>query len=89
MYPRPGRFDLVLHVLRDSLIPAAEKQPGYSGMVILNNREANRIVAITMWESEAELLASTNLPYFQEQMSYMIVHLLRPPEFENYEFEAM
>jgi hypothetical protein len=56
---------------------------------ILKNREANRITAITMWRSEADLLASTQDEYFQDQLSRMIIHLTRPPQFDTHELDVV
>jgi heme-degrading monooxygenase HmoA len=58
VYPRSDRFDHVLQLMRDSVAPAAQQEPGFSGMLIMNDRQAGRVVGITLWESEADKLAS-------------------------------
>jgi quinol monooxygenase YgiN len=89
LYPRSDRFDHVLQLLRDTITPAAEKEPGFNGMLIMNNRQAGKIVAITLWESEAQILASEKGEYLQDQVSRVITHLRRPPEFEINEIEVL
>ena len=89
LYPRSNRLDHVLHLLRDTVTPAAEKEPGFMGMLIMNNRQAGKVVAITLWESEAEMLASAEGEYQHDQVSRIITHLRRPPEFEDYEMEVL
>jgi quinol monooxygenase YgiN len=89
VYPRSDRFDLVLHLLRDTVTPAAEKEPGFMGMLIMSNRQAGKIVGITLWESESDMLASTEGEYLQDQVSRVIAHLRGPPEFEDYEIEVL
>ncbi len=89
LYPRPGSFDYVLQLLRDTVTPAAQQEPGFNGMLILNDRKAGKVVGITLWDSEAKMLASAKTEYMQEQISRIITHLRRPPEFEDYEIEVL
>ena len=89
LYPRPGEFDYVLRLLRDTVALAAQRDPGFSGMLLMNDRKAGRIVGITLWESEADMRASAEGEYLQEQVSRVITHLRRPPEFEHYEIEVL
>ena len=89
LYPRSDRFDHVLHLLHDTVAPAAQREPGCSGMLVLNDRKAGKIVGITLWESEADMRASWTSEYLQDQVSRVITHLRRPPEFEEYEIEVL
>lgn len=68
LYPDPDRFDFVLQLLHDTVAPAAERVPGFSSMLIMNNRRTNKIVAITLWESETDMRASETSEYLQEQV---------------------
>ncbi|HEX2742045.1 MAG TPA: antibiotic biosynthesis monooxygenase [Rubrobacter sp.] len=89
LYPRPGEFDYVLRLLRDTVALAAQREPGFSGMLIMNDRQASKVVGITLWESKADMLASAEGEYLQEQVSRIITHLKKPPEFEDYELDLM
>ena len=89
LYPRSGQFDRVLQVLREAVVPAARQQPGYDGMILLENRQAGKIVTITMWESRVEMLASQRGEYVQEQVSRLITLLSKPPEIEDYGIEVL
>jgi len=89
LYPRSDRFDYVLQLMRDSVAPAAQREAGFTGMLIMNNRQAGTIVGITLWESEADMRASAKGEYLQEQVSRVITYLRRPPEFEDYEIEVL
>jgi len=79
----------VLRLLREIVVPAAQKEPGFRGMLVLNDRKAGKIVGITMWESEADMVASETGEYLQDQVSRVIAYLKRPPEFEDYEIEVL
>ncbi len=89
LYPHPDRFDHVLRVLHDTVFLAARREQGFDGMLIMNNRHAGTVVSITLWESEADMRASEASEYLQDQVSRVITHLRRPPEFEHYEVEVL
>ena len=89
LHPRPGAFDHVLQLVRDTVNPAAQKEPGFGGMLVMNNRQAGKVIGVTLWESEADMVASERGEYLQEQISRVIAHLKRPPEFEDYEVEIL
>lgn len=89
LYPRSGNFDHVLRLLRDTVTPAAQKEPGFSGMLVMHNRQAGKVVGITLWESEDDMLASEASEYLQDQVSRLITYLRRPPEFEYYGMEML
>jgi hypothetical protein len=58
-------------------------------MLVMNDRKSGNVVGITLWESEAEMLASAEGEYLQEQRSRIIAHVRRPPEFEGYEIKVL
>jgi quinol monooxygenase YgiN len=89
LYPHADHFDHVLQLLHDTVALAAQREPGFSGILIMNNRQAGKIVGITLWESEADMRASWTSEYLQEQVSRVITYLRRPPEFEVYEMEIL
>jgi heme-degrading monooxygenase HmoA len=57
----PDRVDAVTRVMQDELIPRYQDQDGYEGFVLLANREAGRVLGVSFWETESDLLASDNL----------------------------
>ena len=85
LYPRAENFDRVLATLREVVVPAAERQPGFAGFVVMGNREQLKIVGLTLWSTEADMLASEEGEYLQEQISKVLPLLRRPPEFEPFE----
>ncbi len=89
LYTYPRDFAHVLQVIRDTVFPAAQRKPGFLGMLIMSNHQASKAIGITLWESEAAMLASEDEEYLQEQVSRVMPSLRRPPEFENYEIEML
>jgi len=70
-------------------MPAAQRQPGFNTFVVMGNRDEGKMVGISLWETEEDMLASESSECQQDQVSRIITLLRRPPEFEAYEVVAM
>jgi len=55
---QPGKVDELLHFLRDNVVPAAQTQQGFKGLLLLTNDNTNKGIAIGLWETEADMVAS-------------------------------
>ena len=89
LYTYSKDFGHVVQTLRDTVFPAAQRNRGFFGMLLMSDRRASKVIGITLWESEADMLASEDEEYLQEQVSKIITRLRRPPEFENCELEVL
>lgn len=85
LHPRAEDYDRVLTTLREVVVLAAERQPGFAGFVVMGRREEGKIVGVTFWNTEADMLASEEGEYLQEQISKVLPLLKRPPTFEAFE----
>lgn len=85
LYPRAEDYDRALTTLREVVVPAAERQPGFAGFVVMGRREELKIVGITLWNTEADMLASEEGEYLQEQISKVLLLSKSPPTFETFE----
>ena len=63
-----GKLDEAVRIARDSVLPAAQQQPGFQGGFVLTDAVTNRLVGITLWESEAALVASET-GYFDNHLA--------------------
>jgi heme-degrading monooxygenase HmoA len=54
----PQDLDASIADVREQVVPACERIPGFEGMVLLVDRSSGKSVGITFWESEAALTAS-------------------------------
>ena len=86
---RDGNLDEVLRITREVVIPAAERQDGFVAFFVMSDQEASRVVSITMWETEAEMLASERGEFLQEQFSRVIALLRGPPLIERYRVDLL
>ncbi len=57
MQAKPGRVDEIVRISREKVVPEIRKQKGFRGVVQLVDRETDRAVSITLWETQADLEA--------------------------------
>lgn len=52
----PGGMESVIRVA-DEQLPDARRQPGFAGFYLLADREAGRLMTISLWDSRENVLA--------------------------------
>ena len=82
---RPGMIDQMIGLVRDSLVPVAASQPGFRGGLALTDRERERIIAVTLWDSEADVVAGETNGYLQGQLGTLADLIETAPVRERYE----
>jgi heme-degrading monooxygenase HmoA len=75
--------------LRDSIVPAAQQQPGFKGFVVLADRHSNKGIAYSIWESEAALQATEASHFYQGQIAKLSGVMAMPPVRELYELSIL
>ena len=64
---QPGKMDELMQLFKESVLPAAKQHQGFKGMLVLADPSQNKGIAITLWETEADLQTSES-GYYQEQL---------------------
>ena len=82
---QPGQIGKWIQIARDSVIAVVKQQPGYNSGLVLTDESANKIVVITLWETEAEMKAGESSGYYQQQAAKVASLLTAPPVREAYE----
>lgn len=82
---QPGKIDEWLELIRDSVVPALKEQDGFAGFVALVDREHDKTIGYSMWDSEAALAMSESGGYYQVQIAKLGAVLASPPVREAYE----
>ena len=82
---QPGKTQEALGIARNSVLPAARGQRGYRGMLALMDRDADKVVSITLWESQEDLQAGEESGYYREQLGKAAVLFAGEPATEVYE----
>ena len=58
-------------------------------MLVMSEVEADRVLGITLWDTEADMLAGEHGEYLQEQISMLILFLAEPPVIEHLLVDVM
>src|SRR5436305_2809846 len=66
---QPGKTEEAVRMYRDSVIPAAKKQHGFKGALLLTDASTGKVFSITEWETEADMKAGEASGYYQEQIN--------------------
>jgi heme-degrading monooxygenase HmoA len=70
---------------KETVIPLCRKQRGFKGGYYMSDPKTGESVAITLWESEDDMLATEASRFFQEQVARFIPFYAKPPIREAYE----
>ena len=81
----PDKMDQATAIYRDSVVPAGQQQKGFKGALLLANHGTGRGISITMWESEADMIAGESSGYYQQQLAKFKDVFGAPPVREQYE----
>ena len=76
----PERMDEAIRTYRDSTLPAVRSQQGFKGALILADLNASKIIAIGLFETEADLRARTRTTFVDP--------IAGAPTIERYEVSA-
>lgn len=82
-------IDAVIRYFREVTVPIVERLPGYSGTMLFVDREHGKIMGITIWLTEADLIASTEAVSLQRTRISTLFAATEPPEIELYEIEPL
>ncbi len=85
-YVQPGKVDELNQYSRETLVPIYPQQQGFKGALFLTDHSANKVMAITLWETEAEMAAGeAGTGYYREQLAKMAQLFASAPVREAYE----
>jgi heme-degrading monooxygenase HmoA len=85
MQIKSSKVSEAVRIFRESVIPAAEKQQGFKGGLLLMDRAAGKGLSITMWETEADMRATEAGGYLAEQIEKFAALLAAPLTREAFE----
>ncbi len=56
---RPGRLDETVSHVESTLLPGAKQQSGFLGFFLLTDRQNNRAITISLWETQEAMNATS------------------------------
>ena len=81
----PVRIDDVVRVWGESVLPAARKQKGFEGALVLGDRSSVDGIAITLWASAADMATGERSGYYTDQLAKFAGMFKGSPVRTNYE----
>ena len=73
---KSGKMDEWLALIRESIVPTLKGQDGFRGFVVLVDREHDKSIGYSMWDSATDLAASETSGNYQQQIAKLAATLL-------------
>ncbi len=83
----PDKMDDAVRLFRDSYLPNAAQQKGNQGGYLLLDRSTGKGIAISLWETEADMAAAEATSH-RQALAMFKDFVAAPPVTENYEVSA-
>lgn len=80
----PQMFAEVVETYRESTLPAARQSSGNRGVLLLTDQALGKGIAVSLWDSPADLQASET-GYYQEQLAKFMPFFTVPPVREEFD----
>jgi heme-degrading monooxygenase HmoA len=68
MQVKPERIDEAARLFTEDVVPACHGEAGYAGAFFLVDRKLGECVPITLWRTEADMMATEESRFFQNQL---------------------
>ena len=82
----PYRLEEAVGILRENTLPAAQKQTGFKGYIMLVDRSSGKGITITLWEEEADRqITGPNSDYYRQEIGKVVPFLTEAPSVEDFE----
>ena len=86
---QPGKTQEAIDIYNDSVVPAQKAQKGYQGSYLMTDASSGKALAISVWDSEADMLAGESSGgYYQQQIAKFGSLLTGAPNLDHYELSS-
>jgi quinol monooxygenase YgiN len=79
------KVDEVTRVVRYSIMPATKKLKGFKGYLFLSDRKTGKCIAITQWDTEANMISVEDSGKYKESIAKVETLFAGAPTMEHYE----
>lgn len=79
-----GKLDEAIHIVQDSIIPAAKAQKGFQQLFFLSDSNTGKCHIVSLWASEADRAASEASGFLREQLAKLAAVVAGPPSTERF-----
>jgi hypothetical protein len=82
----PYRLEEAIHIAREATVPAAQRQSGFKGYMMLVDRSTGKGITITLWEGEDDReVTGQNSSYYRDAIGKIVPLLEDAPMVEDLE----
>ena len=85
---QPGKTQEAIDLFKESLVPALKAQKGFQGFYLMTDANSGKGLGISVWETEADMLAVESSGAYQEQVSKFGDVFAGAPALEHYELSV-
>lgn len=82
---RRGKTRESIDLVRYSVLAVTKAQKGFRGFYQMNDASSGKSVAISTWDTEADMMAGEISSYYLEQIAKMGIAFAGSPTVEHYE----
>ncbi len=82
---RPNTVEESLDVLRLTTLPKLNKQKGFKEFLVLIDKAADKVILITLWESEDDMIATEASGFYKRAVDEFSDRVVSEPRKEYYE----
>jgi quinol monooxygenase YgiN len=86
---KKDRMEEALKIYQGSVVPEGKAQEGYRGIYVLADREAGKIISITLWDNPEYAAANEASGYYQRQVEKFKGMLEAPVVKEGFDVSLM
>ena len=54
----PEEIEAAVALTREQILPLERRMPGFRGLILLSDTEAQRLISVSLWESEEQMRQS-------------------------------
>lgn len=83
-----GKMQEAIDIANDSVVPAVKAQKGFRGIYFMTGAAGGNFLALSVWETEADMLASESDAFSLEPFAKIGALMAGPPEFDHYELRV-
>ena len=86
---QPDKVQEAIDLFKNSVVPAQKGQKGYQGSYLMTDASSGKAIALSVWESEADMMAGeSGSGYLQEQLAKFGSLFTAQPIIEHYELSV-
>lgn len=86
---QPSKMQEGIELFKNSVVPAQKAQKGYQGSYLMTDASSGKVLAISVWESEADMIAGESSGgYYQEQIAKFGSIFVGSPILDHYELSV-